>query len=80
MAMVYIEPNDSGITNEDSADEDDPGLVDNLSGNQLNTVVEAVQLMEDVETTTVKEVKLLATKDCRHLVGFMMDCYHLQMN
>ena len=42
MAMVYIEHNDGGITNEDSADEDDPGLVDNLSGNQLNRVAEAV--------------------------------------
>ena len=42
MAMVYIEPNDGGIIDEDSADEDDEGLVDNLSGNQLNEVVEAV--------------------------------------
>ena len=42
IAMVYIEPNDGGITDEDSADEDDARLVDNLSGNQLNTVAEAV--------------------------------------
>ena len=42
MAVVYIEPNDGGITDEDSADEDDARLVDNLSGNQLNTVAEAV--------------------------------------
>ena len=42
MAIVYIAPNNGGIIDEDSADEDDPGLVDNLSGNQLNAVVEAV--------------------------------------
>ena len=42
IAMVYIEPNDGGIIDEDSADEDDPGLVDNLSGNQLNAVAEAI--------------------------------------
>ena len=42
MAMVYIEPNDGGITDEDFADEDDPGLVNNLSGNQLNAVAEVV--------------------------------------
>ena len=42
MAMVYIEPNDGGITDEDSADEDDPGLVDNLLRNQLNVVAEAI--------------------------------------
>ena len=42
MAMVYIEPNDGGITDGDSADEDDSGLVDNLSGIQLNTVVKAL--------------------------------------
>ena len=47
MAMVYIEPNDGGITDEDSADEDDPGLVDNLSENQLNAVAE-FYLMKDV--------------------------------
>ena len=43
MAMVYIEPNVGGITDEDSANEDDGGQVD-------------------------------------HLVGFVMDCYHLRMN
>ena len=32
MAMVYIEPNDGGITDVDFADKDDPGLIDNLSG------------------------------------------------
>ena len=42
MAIVYIEPNDGEITNEDSADKDNGGLVDNLLGNQLNAVVEAV--------------------------------------
>ena len=41
-AIVYLEPNNGGITDEDSADEDNGGLVDNLSGNQLNTVAETV--------------------------------------
>ena len=40
-AIVHIEPNDGGITDEDFAAEDDGGLVDNLSGNQLNAVAEA---------------------------------------
>ena len=40
---VYIEPNDPGLlTDEDSADEDDSGLVDNLSGRQLAANAEAV--------------------------------------
>ena len=38
---VYIDPNDGRITDEDSADEDDEGLVDNSLGNQLNAVAEA---------------------------------------
>ena len=42
MAMVYQEPNDGGINDEDSANEEDPGLPDNLSGNQLNAVAEAI--------------------------------------
>ena len=42
MAMMYIKPNDGGITDEDFADEDDGTLVDNLSENQLNAVAEAV--------------------------------------
>ena len=79
MAMVYIEPNDGGITDEDFVDEDDPGLIDNLSENQLNAMVEAV-LMEDVQTTAVKKINPLATKDCRNLVSFLMDCYHLRIN
>ena len=42
-ADVYIEPNDPGLlTDEDSADEDDSGLVDNLSGRQLTGNAEAV--------------------------------------
>ena len=53
MAMVYmyigyIELNDGGITDEDSADEDNLGLVDNLLGNQFNAVAKAVKLMEDI--------------------------------
>ena len=42
MAIVYIEPNDGEITDQDSVDEDDGGVVDNLSGNQLNAVMEDV--------------------------------------
>ena len=35
-ADVYIEPNDPGLlTHEDSADEDDSGVIDNFSGRQL---------------------------------------------
>ena len=41
-AVAYIEPYDGGIMDEDSADEGDGGLVDNLSGNQLNPVAEVV--------------------------------------
>ena len=44
-AIVYIELNDGGITDEDSADKDDGGIVDNLLGNQLNAVAEAVLLI-----------------------------------
>ena len=47
-ATVHIESNDDGIADEDSADEDDGGLVDNLSGNQLNAVEEAVLPDKDV--------------------------------
>ena len=42
MAIVYTKPNSGGITDEDSADEDDGGLIHNISGNQLNAVAEAV--------------------------------------
>ena len=42
MAMVYIVPNDGEIIDEDSADEDDGELVDNLSGSQFNAMVGAV--------------------------------------
>ena len=42
--MMHIVPNDGGITDEDSADEDDGGQIDNLSGNQLNAVAESVLL------------------------------------
>ncbi|XP_068247878.1 piggyBac transposable element-derived protein 2-like [Palaemon carinicauda] len=42
-AKVYIEPTDTGLlTDEDSADEDDSGLIDNLSGRQLTSNAEAV--------------------------------------
>ena len=40
--MVCIESNDGEITHEDSADEEDPGVVDNLSANQFNAVAGAV--------------------------------------
>lgn len=39
--QIYIEPPDTGIiTDEDSGNEDEGGLVDNLSGPQLNTTAE----------------------------------------
>ena len=42
-ADVYIETNDPGLlTDEDSADEDDSGLIDNLSGRQLAGHAEAI--------------------------------------
>lgn len=43
-ATVYIEPNDdvNQLTGEASADEDDGGLIDNLSGRQLRAPAEAV--------------------------------------
>ena len=42
-ADVYIEPNDPGLlTDEESADEDDSGLIDNLSGRQLAGHAEAI--------------------------------------
>ena len=42
-AEVNIEPNDPGqLTDEDSADEDDSGLIDNLSGRQLTGLAEAI--------------------------------------
>ena len=42
--MMHIVPNDGEITDANSAEEDDGGLVDNLSGNQLNAVAESVLL------------------------------------
>ena len=43
-ATVYIEPNDDvgQLTDEDSGDEDDGGLIDNLSGRQLRAPAKAV--------------------------------------
>ena len=42
-AKVYIKPNDLGLLiDKDSANEDDSGLVDNLSNRQLATNAEAV--------------------------------------
>ena len=58
MAMVYIEPNDCGITDEDSADDGDPGLVDNLTGNQFNAVPEAVFNNHFEGSETVSNEKL----------------------
>ncbi|XP_064099507.1 uncharacterized protein LOC135210653 [Macrobrachium nipponense] len=40
-ADVFIEPADDGLTDEDSADEDQGGLIDNLSGKQLDAAGEA---------------------------------------
>ena len=39
-AKIYIEPKDNGITDENSGDVDDGGLMDNLCGDQLNTPAE----------------------------------------
>ena len=58
-AEVYIEPNDPGLfTDEDSADEDDSGLVDNLSGRQLAANAEAVFNDEHRTTESDGEVQL----------------------
>lgn len=43
-AAVYIEPTNDELTDEDSAEEDEGGLIDNLSGKQLNAPAEAVFL------------------------------------
>ncbi|XP_068224706.1 uncharacterized protein, partial [Palaemon carinicauda] len=40
-ADVFIKPADDGLTDEDSADEDQGGLIDNLSGKQLDAAGEA---------------------------------------
>ncbi|KAK4877378.1 hypothetical protein RN001_009884 [Aquatica leii] len=48
--QIYIEPPEGGaITDEDSGEEDEGGLVDNLSRNQLNAQVQLVLHGEDVE-------------------------------
>ena len=53
-AEVYTEPYDLGLlTDEDSADEDDSGLVDNLSGRQLAANAEVV--FNDGHRTTEKD-------------------------
>ena len=41
-ANIFIEPNDGGVTDEDSGDEDGSGFLNNLSGNQLNAPAELV--------------------------------------
>ena len=41
-ANIFIEPNDGGVTDEDSGDEDGGGFLNNLSGNQLNAPAEFV--------------------------------------
>lgn len=41
---MYIEPTNDELTDEDSAEEDEGGLIDNLSGKQLNAPAEAVFL------------------------------------
>ena len=41
-ANIFIEPNDGGVTDEDSGDEDGVGFLNNLSGNQLNAPAELV--------------------------------------
>ena len=39
-ANFFIEPNDSGVTDEDSGEEDGGGFLSNLSGKQLNAPAE----------------------------------------
>ena len=59
-AEVYIEHNDPGLlTDEDSADEDDSGLVDNLSGRQLAANTEAVFNNGHRTTENNAEVQLI---------------------
>ena len=41
-AAIFIEPSDGCASDEDSADEDDGGLIDNLPGSQLNAPAEAL--------------------------------------
>jgi len=41
-AVIFIEPNDGCAFDEDSADEDDGDLIDNLTGGQLNAPAEAL--------------------------------------
>lgn len=43
-ADVYIEPSNDDVTDKDSTEEDEGGLVDNLSGKQLSAAVEVVLL------------------------------------
>ena len=39
-ANIFIEPNDGGVTDEDSGEEDGGGFLSNLSGKQLNAPAE----------------------------------------
>ena len=60
-ADIYIEPNDSGmLTDEDSADEDESGLLDNLSSNQLAARAETVFHDEHRTTEIDDEIQLTA--------------------
>ena len=53
-AEVYIEPNDPGLlTGEDSADKDDSGLVDYLSGRQL------ALMLKLFSTTDIVQLKIM---------------------
>ena len=61
MQIFFIEPNDSGmLTDEDSADEDESGLLDNLSSNQLAARAETVFHDEHRTTEIDDEIQLTA--------------------
>ena len=47
-ANIFIEPNDGGVTDEDSGEEDGGGFLSNLSGKQLNAPAELSFLPKNV--------------------------------
>lgn len=62
MQKVYIKPNNTGVlTDEDSADEDVIGLIDNLSGRQLTGNAEAI--LHDGRRTTENDETQLTGND-----------------
>ena len=55
-AAIFIKPNDGCASDEDSADEDDGGLIDNLPRSQLNAPAEA--LLSDGCRITVRQTDI----------------------